>query len=169
MRKEKQLLLEAIEERVGQSGGFLVAEYKNLSANESRKLRNIVAEAGGDVEIIKKKMLMKAMQRCGLPVDHSFTGSVGLFFAQQRVFEMTKAVYQYTRQHENRLFFLCGKVEGVVIGAEELVALADLPSQDELRAQVIGLLQAPLSGVVGACQNLLAAILHCLKEKANQE
>ena len=62
---------------------------------------------------------------------------------------------------------LTGYMDGKLYNAEEVKTLSELPSKDELRAQFVGLLEAPMGQTLGVFDALLTSVIHCLNNKAN--
>lgn len=169
MRQEKQLLLDELSEKIRESKGFLVTEYKGLTASQSRQFRNSMFEFGAEFEVVRKRVFIKAAEHSGLPVgNQTFQGHVGVIFTAQDPTEMVKQAVKYSESNGNSLVPLAGHIDGVLCSGEDILAIAKLPGIQELRAQFLGLLEAPMAQTVGVVQSMLTSVLFCLEEKSKQ-
>ncbi len=170
MRAEKQLLLDEIKEKIDGSNGFIVASYKDFSAARAREFRDHVAEAGGEFEVVRKRVFIKAALESGIEFDvKALGGHVGIIFSQDDVTQVAKSTVKYSDSNEKSIAVLGGQIEGEFCSAEEIEAIAKLPSLPELRAQLLGLFEAPMSQTVGAMQAALTSILYCVEEKSKKD
>lgn len=170
MRAEKQFLLDEIKEKIEGSNGFIVARYRNFTPVKARAFRNEIAEMGGEFEVVKKRVLLKAASKLGIEFEgETFEGHVGVLFVDEDPLPLAKRAVKYGEDNDGALTVLAGRMEGQLMSAEEVVAVAKLPSKDELRAQLVGLLEAPMSQTVGTLNAVLTSVLHCLEAKANKE
>lgn len=169
MRAEKQFLLDEIKEKIEKSNGFIVARYQGFGAGKSREFRDSIAEIGGEFEVVKKRVFIKAANALGIEFDDgTFEGHVGVLFAHEDASGLAKKAVKYGEQNADAISVLAGHMDGQLMSAEEVIAVAKLPSLNELRAQIVGLLQAPLSQTVGAMNAVLTSVLHCLEEKSKK-
>jgi large subunit ribosomal protein L10 len=78
---------------------------------------------------------------------------------------VTKAIYQFLSEHEGTLDVMAGRFEGKLCSASDVLALSRLPSKDEMRAQLLATLEAPLSGTLQILDQLLTSVLYCVDNK----
>lgn len=170
MRQEKQLLLDEIQEHIDARPNFAIIQYSGITANTIADFRNDVAKMGGDVQMVPKRIFVKAAAAAGVEIDlKSLPGHIGLVFAGEDSVEMTKAVFQFKKDSNQALDVLGGRVDGKLHSAADIEMLSKLPGKDEMRAQLLGLLEAPMSQTVSVMNSLLTAIIYCLDEKSKQE
>ncbi len=168
MRAEKQFLLDEIKDKIAKSKGFVVTHYKNIKPGKAREFRNSMAEIGCEFEVVKKRVLIKAALTLGIAFASDFEGHVGVLFAEEDILAVAKKAVKYGEDNNGAITVLAGHMDGQLMSAKEVVAIAKLPSKDELRAQIVGLLQAPMSQIVGAINAALTSLLHCLEEKSKK-
>ncbi|MFN0065155.1 MAG: 50S ribosomal protein L10 [Chlamydiales bacterium] len=170
MRKEKQFLLDEIKEKIDDSQGFIITSYKGLTAGKAREFRDVITENGGEFEVVKKRVLVKAAGINSIQFDvKQFQGHVGVIFVNGDTTQVAKSAVKYGEDNGGILEVLGGHLDGSLITGEDIVAIAKLPSIEELRAQIVGLLQAPLAQTVGVINAVLTSPLHCLEEKTKKE
>lgn len=169
MRPEKQLLLDEIKEKVLDSKALVLASYQKFEPNLVAGFRSNLAKMGGSLEVVRKRILIKAAQVAGVTLDPALLkGHVAVFFADQDPVQTTKLIYQFAKDNEGLLQVLCGRFEGVVCSARDVETISNLPSKDEMRAQFLGTLEAPLSQTLAVFEALLTSVIHCMDNK-NQE
>jgi len=170
MREEKQLLLDEIKEKIETSKGFIVAQYQNLTAPRARELRHLLADAEAEFEVVRKRVFSKAVEAAGIRlIDVDLQGHIGIVFAHGDTTAAVKKVVQYGDENEKAVAVLGGIIDGTACSAEEVEAIAKLPSLNVLRAQLLGLFEAPMSQTVGALQAVMTSILYAMEEKSKKE
>lgn len=147
MRKEKTLLLDEIKDKIDHSTALVIASYDKLEPNLSWQLRETLAKSGGDFEVVRKRVFLKAAEKAGIKLDESvLSGHVGIMFIKQDdVMATAKAMVKFSEENANLLKVLCGKIEGKIVAGAEVVALSKLPGINEMRAIFLGLLTSPMA------------------------
>lgn len=169
MREEKQLLLDEIKEKIEGSSGFVALHYRSFTAARVRQFRDVIAEMGGEFEVVRKRVFIKAAASVGMQFHvEKLQGHVGIVFARQDIAQVIKGAVKFGDENENSVTLLGGHVDGALCSAEDIEAIAKLPGIQELRAQFVGLLAAPLAQTVQVLQAVPTNILYCLEEKGKK-
>ncbi len=171
MREEKQLLLDEIRDQIEGSDSFVVTRYQGLKSVMSEELRSNVVEAGGDFEVVRKRVFLKAVAAAGIEdlTEDMLEGSIGVVFAKEDPVAAAKVVCNFQKDNKGVVEVLCGRFEGKVVGAEDVVTLSKLPSKDEMRAQLLGTLVAPMTHTLSTMQALLTSVIYCIDNKVKKE
>jgi large subunit ribosomal protein L10 len=170
MRKEKQLLLDEIKEQVSQNGSFVVMRYANLSANKANEFRRDIAKIGGSVAIMRKRVLLKAAGSAGLTLSlKELPGHIGLIYTANDPVEMTKFVFQFGQDNDKVIQVIGGRIEGVMYNGTQVEKLSKLPGKNEMRAQFLSVLEAPMAETLAVIDALLTSVPHCLENKCQLE
>jgi len=170
MRKEKQLFLNELEEQIDQYGSYVLMSYIGLTANESHEFRKKIRSMGGNIEMVPRKMFSLASKKSGLEVSVDLlTGHTGVVFSGGDPIETTKAVFDYEKEAGNKITVVGGVIDGAVLDQEQMIQLSKLPGKQELRAQFVGLLQAPMAQTVSVMNNIVASVVYCLDNKCKKE
>lgn len=170
MRQEKQYLLDELKEKINQSNGFIIAQYEKMPAGMTREFRNSIAEVEGDLEVVKKRVFIKAAEAEGVILDPSlFQGHIGILFAKGEGTVLAKKVLKFHEDNKAYLTILGGRLDGETLAAPDVIAVAKLPGINELRAQLLGLFEAPQQQTVSVLNQALVSILYCLDEKCKKE
>lgn len=169
MRPEKTLLLDEIKDKINESDVMIITRYNKFSPNDSWEFRDTLRKNDGIYTILKKRMLIKAFDDCKLPVKlEELEGQIGVVFAKGDGISATKAVCKHKEALKDEFFIIKGHFDGVEFSSDQVVQLSKLPSMNEMRAQFVGLLEAPMSQTISVMQNLLTSLMYCLDSKAKK-
>ena len=149
------------------AGAVVVTHYLGLTVAEMTDLRGRLRKEGAQLKVVKNRLVQKAMDgRTGEAGDALFKGPVAIAYAPDPV-SAAKVVTQYAK--DNDKFTVVGAVMGsTVLDAKGVGSLATLPSLDQIRSQLIGLLTAPatrIATVVAAPAAQIARVLAAHAEK----
>jgi large subunit ribosomal protein L10 len=160
MRKEKQLLLDEIQEKVERSQAMIIASYKALPPNNAWELREQLAKAGGSVlEVVRKRVFLKAAEKAGVKLNEELLkGHVGVVFVPQSdALAAAKVVFKYSEENGDALEVVGGQIDGAFVAGPEVALLAKLPSLNELRSQILALFVSPMSQTLAVVEAAIAA------------
>ena len=141
-REEKKQLLSDLNELFNASELVVVSHYKGLTVAEVSELRNNIRKAGAGFRVTKNriaKLALKGTKFEGL--IELFNGPTAIAFANDPI-SACKACVEFAKTNE-KLVVIGGAMGTGVLSIDEINRLASIPSMDELRAKLIGLLQAP--------------------------
>jgi large subunit ribosomal protein L10 len=170
MRQDKQLLLDEIKDQIGKYDSFVVMRYLKLTANKANQFRREVRKMGGDVGVMRKRVLVKAADNAGISLDvKELPGHIGLVYAMKDPIEMTKFVMQFGEDNDQSIEVIGGRIDGQLYNAPDINALSKLPGKDEMRAQLLGTLEAPMAQTLAVMEALLSSVVYCLDNKAKAD
>lgn len=170
MRAEKELLKQEIKDKLTRFPSFVIMQYAKLSANAANDFRREVGRFGGDVEMVRKRVLLKAAEDAGVELDSSsLDGHIGIVFLGADPIEMTKMVFKFSQDREKVIQILGGRFDGQLYAGPDVERLSTLPGKDEMRAQLLSTFEAPLSQTLAVMEAILASIPYCLDNKGKQE
>jgi large subunit ribosomal protein L10 len=157
MRKEKQLLLDDIRDKINESTGFVLTRYGKINPNLASQFRFDLQKTGGDFEVIRKTILMKAADAAGLKFDRAMLeGHIGVVFSTEDLLQTAKAVFKFKEENEDMLEVIGGRFEGKLYSAKDIEVLAKLPTKPEMQAQLLGLFEAVPSQLLAVIEAFLA-------------
>lgn len=147
-RERKNDILARYTDMLEGSNGFIVTEYRGMKMPAFNNIRKDLREKGASYVVTKNRLLKIALDNVGMPVpDELLTGPVAVGFASDDLPGMVKALLD--KKKENELLVLKGGVIGnQIIGADDLKTISELPTIEELRAQLVGMLIQPTQGLV---------------------
>ena len=167
---EKAKKAEVVEDLNGvfaKAGSVVVAHYSGMTVAQMSDLRARMRAAGASFRVAKNRLAVRALK--GTPVEgiaHLFKGPTGIAVSDDPV-AASKVAVAYAKDNE-KLVILGGAVGATALDANGVKALATLPSLDELRGKIVGLLVAPatkIAGIVQAPAGQLARVIGAYSKK----
>lgn len=150
------------------SGVVVVTHYSGLNVAEMSGLRARLRESGGQLKVIKNRLAKIALDGKGGEAAQSlFQGPVAIAYSSDPV-SASKAVAEFAKENE-KLVLIGAVMEEQVLDADGVKALSKLPSLDQLRGQLIGLIQAPATKVAGVMQAPAGQLARLMQARADQE
>ena len=147
-RQQKEEFVANLEEALSTSPIIVFSRYKGLTVVQADKLRKKVREAQGTVKILKNSLLKIALQKKNLELDQALLDEpLAIITGRGDQVELAKALMSFSAENE-ALAPVSGIMDGTVISAAMINGLAALPTRIELKAQLVGTLAAPLTGLV---------------------
>lgn len=161
---QKEELVSQVVTDIKASKALVFADYKGVPVKELTKLRRDLAAAGSRWQVLKKTLLNIALQQSEVEVNaRELSGQVGVAYSQDEV-SAAKILAAFKKDHKDLPFAIQGGALGnKSLTSEEVIALSKLPSQDELRGQLVGTLQAPISGFVRVLQGNTRSLVQVLR------
>lgn len=167
MRAEKQLLLDDIRDRIDRAQAFIITRYGKINPNLASQFRMDLVKTGGEFEVVRKRVLMKAAEAAGVSLDkEKLEGHIGIVFADADPIQTAKAVFKFRQDNEEMLEVVGGRFEGQMFSAKDVEQLSKLPSKQEMQAQFLGLLEAVPAQMLSVMDALIASVVHCLDNKS---
>lgn len=150
-KSQKAGAIEELEGVFGSAGVVVVVHYAGLTVADMNDLRGRLREQGGKMKVVKNRLAKRALAgAAGDDGDALFKGPVAIAYSEDPI-SAPKAVAGYAKDNDKLVII------GAVMGADALDAvrvkdLASLPSLDQLRGKLVGLLQAPATKIAGVTQ-----------------
>ncbi len=165
LRPEKQAMFNEVQENVSGALYMILADYKGMSMPETTEFKKQLRGADAQVKVVKNRMLNLICEDLD-PV----TGPTAVIYGEGDVVEVAKILKKFSAAAEKPVL-KGGVLEGTVLSAEDVAALAQLPGKKELQAKLVGTLAAPMTQVVGVMNQKVCSLLYVLnavREKKEQ-
>lgn len=141
-RTQKQAFIGSLSERLASAKSLVVAHYRGLSVKEMSQLRRQMREAGGEVQVAKNRLAKLAFKGTAFEeLSSIMVGPTVLAFSADEI--APSRISQKFADTNNKLVIVGGSMNGKVLSAAEVKTISQLPTLDEARGKLIGLLQAP--------------------------
>ena len=168
MRPEKQSLTKEYLRRLNASPFFIVVDYKGLKVSHLTELRKRLGKAGAEVHIIKNSIFRLAAKEAGVAdLNGNLAGQMAVVTGQKDISTAAKVVKTFGSEFD-KLKVQFGYLKNQRLEQMAIMTLADLPSIEILRAQLLGVLNAPASKFVRLLNtpaSCLARVLQARQEK----
>lgn len=160
----KEQAVAEIKERLENSKGIVITDYRGLNVAEATELRKKLREAGVDYKVLKNTLTWIAAQQIGLnDLEDYLKGPTAIAFNEKDPVTPAKILIDFAKDHK-ALEIKGGVVEGKVVDAKQVKDLADLPSREVLIAQVLAGMQAPIAGFVTVLNGLPRNLVYALDQ-----
>ena len=141
-RPEKVAVVDEVKKKFTEADGAMLTEYRGLDVRSIAELRRALRDAGGEYKIYKNTLVRLAAQDVGLDIDDLLTGPTAIAFVGEKadgtagdVAAVAKALKDFAKTND-ALVIKGGLLDDQLLSAEDLKALAELPSRDVLLAQL---------------------------------
>ncbi len=167
-RAQKSEMVGMLEGVFGEAGVVVVTHYAGLNVAEMTQLRTQLREAGGQLKVVKNRLVKRALAgTAGEAASDLFTGPVAIAYSADPV-AAPKAAVDFAKTND-KLVLIGGWMGDRLLDEAGVKSLAALPSLDQLRGKLVGLIQAPATKVAGVLQapaGQLARVLKAYADKA---
>ena len=161
-RQVEEQQLQAVKDDLQSSQRVVFAADQGLTVADSTDLRNKLRQEKSGWQVVKKTLLKKAEADLKLDLSQlESAGTVAMAFSAEDAVAPARLV-QALAKDSDKLQILGGLLEGVFIAKERVIALAKLPGRDQLLANLVGTIQAPVSGLVNVLAGNLRGLVNVL-------
>src|SRR5215469_1096911 len=171
MRPEKQFLTKEYLTRLNASPFFIIVDYKGLSVGHLTELRKRLSKAGAEIHIVKNSIFRLAAKEAGVAdLNGAMAGQLAVVTGQRDISTAAKVVKTFGSEFD-KLKVQFGYLNNQRLEQASILTLADLPSIEVLRAQLLGVLNAPAGKFVRLLNtpaSQLARVLQARQEKPGQ-
>ncbi len=168
-KQEKVLEVAKLKELLSGASAIYFVDFTAIPANDFNQVRRRLRENGAAVRVAKNRLALRALKECGLAegVDKFLRGPTSLVIGSEDPIAPARVLRELQKKLENL------KVKGVYLDgtahpADRFNYLATLPTKAELRAEVVGVLAGPISGLVWALEGLLSEFVYVVEEVAKK-
>lgn len=166
---EKQRIIGEIKDRLSSSGGVILADYRGLTVKDMRALRIALGQTGGEVTVYKNSLAQIAIRELELPsMDEFLAGPTAFVFTPEDPVASAKALLTFAK--DRKVFaFKGGLIEGRIVSADAVKAIAALPSRDELIAKLMGTMLNPVRSFMAMANAPVGAFARVVQAVADQK
>jgi large subunit ribosomal protein L10 len=164
-RQRKEELVAEYADMLNRSSGVILTDFRGMNDHALKAVRKAVVEANGTYRITKTTILKRALESSGYPFPPELKGSpIAVGFCFGEVPAVAKALI-----NTEILVIRGGMMGHNFISPDEVKAIAELPPIEVLRAQLLGLLDAPAASLVGVIQSGVGQVINVINTYAEKE
>ena len=164
----KKLIVEEIKQKISNAKSVAFVDYRGLTVDTDVKMRKALRENGAEYKVYKNRLMLRALNELGITGCEKFLeGTTAVAFSYDDEVSAPKILVQ-TMEEKKVMSLKFGVVDGKVLEADALKALATLPPKETLLAMLLGVLNGParnLACVLNAPISALARGLKAVAEK----
>jgi large subunit ribosomal protein L10 len=172
-REEKQIAIDELAERISNAGIFYIADTSEMDAGKTSDLRRACFKNNVQMSVVKNKVLLKALEKVeGKEYSEMYevlSGPTAVMFSEVGN-APAKLIKEFRKKNAKPILKGAYIEESIYIGDDQLDALCDIKSKEELIGEVIGLLQSPAKNVISALKSsggTIAGLIKTLSEREN--
>ena len=168
---QKQAMVADLKDIFVNAKGVVFTAYTGITVAQDPKLRRKFREAGVEYRVIKNTMaIMAAKETEKEGLLPTFEGATAMAFSKEDAVAPAKVLADFAKEEKlEALQVTAGLVEGAVIAAAGVKALADLPPREVLVAQVLAGMQSPIVGFVNVLQGTIRNLVYALEAVRKQK
>ncbi len=169
MRPEKQILTKPDVGRLNASPFFIVVGYQGLHVGHMTELRKRLNKAGAEVHIVKNSIFRIAAKEAGIgELNGALAGMIAVVTGKKDISVAAKVVKTFGSEFD-KLKIKFGYLNNSRLEDKDVMALADLPSIEVLRAKLLGLFNAPATKFVTLLNTPASQLARVLQAKADKD
>jgi large subunit ribosomal protein L10 len=155
-RMVKESIVEDLSKQLNEKSNVFIASVNRLSAPDADLLRRKLSTTQARMVMIKRRLSKRALDGLKMSgIEAMFEGSVGIVLPGDDVLPTAKTLIDFVKEHAEQMSVKGGVVDGQLLDAERVKYLADLPPKPVLLAQVLGMIEAPISDVIFTIERLI--------------
>lgn len=167
LKSNKKIFVAELEKIYKTSNSVIVTHYHGLTMSDLTKLRRSLNDNGANFRIIKNTLSKIAADNMEIKYDPTiFSGPTAIAFSEDPI-AAAKGVVEFAKSNDN-LKIIGGFVNDQILDVSSIQQLAKLPSLDELRGKIVGILQAPASNLARVSQAPASALARVIKAYADK-
>ncbi len=146
--------------------GFIIVKTQGLSVSQIQGLRNTIREQNGQYIVAKNTLMRKALETANWIVpDDLLVGPIAIIFGRDNMPGVSKALLKHIEDQDfdEKMQVTGGVMTGDLLDAQQVDAISKLPTLDELRAQLAGLVISPAQGVVNVLHQATGGVVNVLQ------
>ncbi len=164
-RSRKEEIVGELESALGNADIVIVTRHNGLTVAEATDLRRSVREAGASFRVVKNRLVLRALAGAGMGfLSDMFHGPSAVATSSDPV-PAAKAAVDYARKND-KLVIVGGAIDGRPLDAQGIRTVAQLPSLDELRARLLGMIGTPATRIAGVLQAPASRMARVLDARA---
>ena len=167
--EQKQIVVKELEQKFKEAKLIIFTDYRGLNVSEISELRNRLRIPGVKYQVVKNTMTEFALRNNGqAEVIEHIAGPNAVVFSSDDLVNPAKIIHNFIKDYK-KLEVKIGLLEGKLLQPDQIKALAELPPREVLIAQVLGTMNAPITGLVYVLNANITALARALSQIAEQK
>jgi len=167
--ENKKQIVEDIKTEIQNAKSVVFVNYKGLTVSEDTEFRTAFRKADCKYRVLKNTMVRKAFNELGITCfDEDLNGPTAVAFGNDET-AAAKVVVEACKKYNDKISVKSAYVDGAYIDVNGVKALSAMPSKEELIAKMLGSMQAPISGFVGALSGITRKLVIALNAVAEKK
>ncbi|CAN5729504.1 MAG: 50S ribosomal protein L10 [Thermoleophilaceae bacterium] len=157
-KEQKATVVDEVAAQIADADAVFAIDYRGLSVTQAVELRTRLGEADASFRVVKNRLTSRAADKAGADsLKEVLEGPTAFAFVKGDAALAAKAVATFRREHQ-LLAFKGGTMDGEPLTIEQIESIARLPGRDALQGQFVGVLAAPLTGLVRGLASMIQGL-----------
>lgn len=168
-KDQKDQIVEEVSSLLAESKLTVIAKYQGTDVKQMQELRRNARDSATSIKVVKNRLVKIAIKKDERFKDVDLSqvnGQLMYGFNAQDEVAPAQVIAKFAKTNRNIEFIGGLTADGQLISPDDVNALANLPSKDQLRAQLVGTIAGPLSGFVGVLTGNVRSVLTVLNARA---
>ncbi len=167
-RDQKAAVIEEVAGQISEADAIFAVDYRGISVPQAAALRTRLREADASFRIVKNTLTLRAADQAGAEgLKQLLEGPTAMTFVRGDAATAAKALRDFRRANQ-LLEFKGGWMNGAALSADEVDAIAQLPTRDVLYGRLVGMVASPITGLAGALGGLIGGLARQLQQISDQ-
>lgn len=168
-RPEKVAEVKAITERIEAAQSMVLADYSGLTVEQMTVFRSNCRSKTVDCRVVKNRLARIAADNAEMSVmkDH-LKGPTAIIFGPESQVDPAKIAVEFAKDNE-AMQIKGGFIDGQYLAPDQVVALSQTPSKDELIAKMLGSINSPATGIAAVLNGVIAGLARTIEAVAKQQ
>jgi large subunit ribosomal protein L10 len=168
-RIQKEQAVKEVSEALPAATSVVFVGFDGLTVTDVTELRDKLYASGGRMRVMPKRLLAIALKNAKIEFDPgTHDGQMAVVWGTD-VVTPAKIMYDFAKQKKDTLRLLAGVLEGNTLSLEQVTSLAQLPSREQLLAQLVGVLAGPMRGLVSVMSGVPRSLVYVLQAVKDQK
>jgi len=172
-RIERNNAIEVLEKELSEAKGIFLTDFNGIDVEKMTKFRDDLRDAGGAYIVAKNTLARIALERAGIEGLESYlAGPTGIAIAKEDAVVPAKVITKFSKENKDLMPVKSAYVDGTIFDADQVKVLADLPTKDVLLAQLLSVMNAPVTKFAGTLGGILTNFVRtvdAVRAKKEQE
>ena len=169
VKQEQKDYVSSLGDKLKEAKSVVFVDYSGMGVKLQQDFKSKLRDVGGSMVVAKNTLIKLASKSAGLPEEASsdelLSNQTALVFSGEDPVASIQILGKFAKDNEIPKI-KAGMVEGVYIDQAGVVRIASLPSKEQLYANVVGAISAPMYGLVRTLQGNLQKLVYILKQKS---
>ncbi len=166
---QKEQIVQEMTEKFGNATSIFLVDFTGMDVNTTTELRKNLREANVEYRVLKNTLAKLSFQKAGIEGMDEFLKGVNGYMISYDDPTLPAKVLKKKKEFKEKLQMKAALFEGRVVGPDQVEALANLPSRDELLAQLVGMLKQPMTKLAGTLNAAMSNLVNVLKQLEEQK
>lgn len=161
-KQQKRDIVKDLIEQIKTAKAAVFSDFGGLPTKDIQKLRSTLRKEGVSYKVVKLTLLKRAMRLAGLDVSgFNYAVPLSVSLSTEDEVAAAKILYDFSKKND-KLKIVSGFLDGIILDAAQVKALALLPDKQTLRGQLVGVIASPLRGFVSVLSGNLRGLVNVL-------